>query len=121
MLWRGFITHVVSADQGAYSLQRAEGVILAVRLAVAGIPDQVVVLLVSQDIRCGSLRRRRPQTSAFLHKDVLKIAISAAYLWDSTADYKPGFLFHKQEVVAQKYSMFFFISSEEGEELLQIK
>lgn len=50
-----FSTHVISADQGTYSLQRAEGVILAVRLAVAGIPDQVVVLLVGQDVRCGPL------------------------------------------------------------------
>lgn len=58
MSWRGVSTHVVSADQGTDGLQRAEGVILAVRLAVAGIPDQVVVLLVSQDIRCGSLRRQ---------------------------------------------------------------
>lgn len=53
-----FTTHVVSADQGADGLQRAEGVVLAVRLAVAGIPDQVLVLLVGQDVRCGSLRRK---------------------------------------------------------------
>lgn len=46
-----FSTHVIGADQGTYSLQRAEGVILAVRLAVAGIPDEVVVLLVGQDVR----------------------------------------------------------------------
>lgn len=50
-----FSTHVIGADQGTYSLQRAEGVILAVRLAVAGIPDQVVVLLVGQDVRRGPL------------------------------------------------------------------
>lgn len=55
---RGFTTHVVSADQGTDSLQRAEGVVLAVRLAVAGIPDQVVVLLVGQDVGCRALRRR---------------------------------------------------------------
>lgn len=52
---------------------------------------------------------------------MLNRAISAAYLGDSTADYKPGFLLHKQQVVAQKYSMLFFIASKEGEELLQIK
>lgn len=71
MSWRGFSTHVVSADQGTYSLQRAEGVILAVRLAIAGIPDQVVVLLVSQDIGCGSLRRQEAANiSAFAHRHV---------------------------------------------------
>lgn len=50
-----FSTHVIGADQGTYSLQRAEGIILAVRLAVAGIPDQVVVLLVGQYVRRGPL------------------------------------------------------------------
>lgn len=55
MLRSRLFTHVVGADQGAYSLQRAEGVVLAVRLTVAGIPDQVVVLLVGQDVRCGPL------------------------------------------------------------------
>lgn len=71
MLQRGFITHVVSADQGSYSLQRAEGVILAIRLAIAGIPDQVVVLLISQDIRRGSLRRKEAANiSSFAQRHV---------------------------------------------------
>ncbi len=32
------------------------------------------------------------------------------HLWYSGANYKPGFLAHRQEVVAQEHSMFFFIS-----------
>lgn len=57
--------------------------------------------------------------SAMLRGHILNIAISAADLWYSTANYKPGSLLHKQEVVAQKDSVFFFISCEQGEELLQ--
>lgn len=54
-----------------------------------------------------------------VHARILNIAISAADLWYSTANYKPGSLFHKQEVVAQKDSVFFFISCQQGEELLK--
>lgn len=43
------------------------------------------------------------------------------HLWYSSTNYKPGFLAHKQEVVAQKYSVFLFISCQEGEELLKPK
>lgn len=50
---------------------------------------------------------------------MLNTAISVAHLRDSTANHQPGFLLQKQEVVAQKYGVLFFISSEEGEELLQ--
>lgn len=50
---------------------------------------------------------------------MLNTAISVAHLRDSTANHQPGFLLQKQEVVAQKHSVLFFISSEKGEELLQ--
>lgn len=43
------------------------------------------------------------------------------HLWYSRANYKPGFLSHKQKVVAQEDSVFFFISCQEGEELLKEK
>lgn len=52
--------------------------------------------------------------SAMLHGHILNIVISAADLWYSTANYKPGSLFQKQEVVAQKDSVFFFISCKQG-------
>lgn len=58
------------------------------------------------------------EASASLHEDMPNIAINAADLWYSKADYKPGSLFHKQEVVAQKHGVFFFVSRKEGEELL---
>lgn len=38
-------THVVSIDQAADCLQWAEGVVLAVVLTAAGIPDEVTALL----------------------------------------------------------------------------
>lgn len=43
-------THVIAADQRADRLQGAEGVVLAVALAAAGVPDQVAALLVGQDV-----------------------------------------------------------------------
>lgn len=57
--------------------------------------------------------------SAMLHAHILNLAISAADLGYSTANYKPGSLFHKQEVVAQKDGVFFFVSCKQGEELLK--
>lgn len=67
----------------------------------------------------GPCDERSQITSAMLHGHILNIAISAADLWYSTANYKPGSLFHKQEVVAQKDSVFFFVSCKQGEELLK--
>lgn len=43
-------THVIGADQRADRLQGAEGVVLAVALAAAGVPDQVAALLVGQHV-----------------------------------------------------------------------
>lgn len=78
-----------------------------------------MVLLVGQDVRCRSLRRKEAADISGL--TCLKTAISVAHLRDSTANHQPGFLLQKQEVVAQKHGVFFFISSEKGEELLQTK
>lgn len=47
--------------------------------------------------------------------------LSYTNLWNSSADYEPGLLAHRQEVVAQKYSMFFLVSSQQGEELLKTR
>lgn len=60
-------THVVSIDQRTNCFQRAEGVILSVVLTTAGVPDQVAALLVSQDVRCGSLK----------HGDIKNISAAA--------------------------------------------
>ena len=54
-------SHVVGADQAAHGLQGAEGVVLAVVMAAAGVPDQVAALLVGQDVRRGALGRGRGQ------------------------------------------------------------
>lgn len=47
---RADATHVIGADQRADRLQGAEGVVLAVALAAAGVPDQVAALLVGQHV-----------------------------------------------------------------------
>lgn len=39
-------THIVSSDQATDHLQWTEGVILAIVLTTAGIPDQVAALLI---------------------------------------------------------------------------
>lgn len=51
------LTHVVGAEQRADRLQRAEGVVLAVALPAAGVPDQVAALLVRQDVGCRPLKK----------------------------------------------------------------
>lgn len=48
--WATVATHVISVDQRADRLQGAEGVILAVALAAAGVPDQVAALLIGQHV-----------------------------------------------------------------------
>lgn len=53
-------THVISADQRADRLQGAEGVILAVALAAAGVPDQVAALLVGQHVGRRTLKEHSP-------------------------------------------------------------
>lgn len=57
-------SHVIGADQPANRLQGAEGVVLAVALAAAGVPDQVAALLVGQDVG------RRPLTEDFSNVEV---------------------------------------------------
>lgn len=57
-------SHVIGADQPADRLQGAEGVVLAVALAAAGVPDQVAALLVGQDVG------RRPLTEDFSNVEV---------------------------------------------------
>lgn len=52
----GVVAHVISADQPADRLQGAEGVVLAVALAAAGVPDEVAALLVGQDVGRRPLR-----------------------------------------------------------------
>lgn len=109
--------HIVSIDQGANGLQWAEGVVLSIVLTTAGIPDQVAALLISQDISCGSLRKKeqifKNMFTAFLHVGAVLLQIIThlkplwlykmivTHLWYSSANYKPGFLAHRQEVVAQ--------------------
>lgn len=75
-------TDIVSIDQGTNCLQRAEGVILHIVLTTAGIPDQVAVLLTSQDICCGALKQKEIKNlSAAAERNIY---IKKNYLYSST-------------------------------------
>lgn len=50
-------TNVIGVDQAADGLQGAECVILTVVLPGAGIPDQIAVLLIRQNVRRRALKQ----------------------------------------------------------------
>ena len=58
------LSYVVGADQAAHGLQGAEGVMLAVVMAAARVPDQVAALLVGQDVRRRALGTEEGSTGA---------------------------------------------------------